>query len=446
LPGRNEPRGASQTPEEIQTQAVTLPAHPRSDIALVLSGGGARGAYEAGVMHYLRTRLPKELAESPLFHIYCGTSVGAINCAFLASTVADPLYQGVRLRALWRDLRDTDIYRTDAHALAGFLIRSGYFTATNFLGLYRLIERELGAVRSFPFRGILDTTPFVHFLRRNIHWREIHRNIARGQLAAVTVTATHMMSGRTVVFVEKQESLEFRIDDSVPIFGPISAKHILGSAAVPVIFPLIRIGHEYFGDGSLRQNTPLQPAVQLGASRILIVSLQRLPPPRDGNPPALPLSPAEPTLGDISGQLLNSLFLDKLDVDLQQLRRNNYLLGDLETVFGAEALERLNAYRRTLNRPGLRIPPLRRIRSFAIRPSSDIGAIAAKHLRRVLRENPVLSPVQRFFQKVMEGSPDESNDFVSYLLFDRGYLEELIDLGYADAERDHEHLLRFLTT
>jgi NTE family protein len=424
---------------------VNAPAASNPQTALVLSGGGARGAYEAGVMHYLRTRLPKELAEAPLFQIYCGTSVGAINSTFLASTAADPVYQGVRLRALWRDLRDHDIYRTDAHALAGFLIRSGYFTAANFLGLYRLIERRLGAVRSFPFKGVLDTTPFVHYLRRNIYWREIHRNIARGDIAAVTITATHMMSGRTVVFVEKRDTLEFRAGDAIPVFGPVSAKHVLGSAAVPVIFPLIRIGNEYFGDGSLRQNTPLHPAVQLGATRVLIVSLQKMPPPRGDAPPALPQSGAEPTLGDISGQLLNSLFLDKLDFDLQQLRRGNYLLGDLEAVFGPDALERMNTYRAALNRPGVRIPPLRRVRSFAIRPSQDIGAMAAKHLRRVLRDQPVLSPVQRFFQKVMEGSPDESNDFISYLLFDKGYLEELIDLGYSDTERDHEHIVRFFS-
>lgn len=411
--------------------------------ALVLSGGGARGAYEAGVMHYLRTQLPKEQAESTLFQIYSGTSVGAINSAFLASTAADPVFQGVRLRALWRDLTDADIYRTDARALAGFLIKTGFFTATNFLGLYRLIERKLGAVRSFPFKGILDTTPFVHFLRRNIYWKEIHRNIERGVIDALTVTATHMLSGRSVVFVEKHETKAFHAGDAIPVYTEISPKHILGSAAVPVIFPLIRIDNHFYGDGSLRQNTPLNPALHLGATRVLIVSLFKTPLPLESVDQTLPAAGLEPTLGDISGQLLNSLFLDKLDFDMQQLQRINYLIKDMEALFGPDALERLNAHRQSLDIAGKTLSDLRRIRAFVIKPSENIGAIAARHLNRVLREQPVLSPVQRFFQKVIEGSPEAENDLVSYLLFNRRYLEELIELGYGDAQRVHDHLVRF---
>jgi NTE family protein len=239
--------------------------------------------------------------------------------------------------------------------------------------------------------------------------------------------------------------VEFHPGDAVPVYTEISPKHILGSAAVPVIFPLIRIDNHYFGDGSLRQNTPLNPALHVGAERVLVISMFKSPPHGESAAEAMAPAGVEPTLGDISGQLLNSLFLDKLDFDMQQLRRINFLLQDMQTLFGADALERLNAHRQSLSIPGKSLSALRKIRSFVIKPSENIGAIAAHHLRRVLREQSVLSPVQRFFQKVVEGSPEGENDLVAYLLFNRRYLEELIDLGYHDARRAHDHLVRFFS-
>lgn len=413
--------------------------------ALVLSGGGALGAYEAGVIHYVRTALPKEIAEETLFQIYSGTSVGAINSAFLASTAHDPVFQGVRIRSLWRDLTDADIYRTDAQALVGFLLKTGFFTATNLMGLDRAIGGKLGGVSAFPFKGVLDTTPFVHFLRRNIFWKEMHRNISRGVIDAVTVCATHMLSGRSVLFIEKREDVPFRVGSALPVFGPISSKHILGSAAIPIIFPLIRINNQYYGDGSLRQNTPLNSAIKLGAQRVLIVSTYQPPDPTLNGAVVISTRGTEPTLGDISGQLLDSMFLDKLDYDLSQLRRINFLLKDIRGLFGKNALEKLNAYRRKLDIPGTEIRELRTIAPFVIRPSGRIGAIAARHLAEILRKEKVLSPVQRFFQRIVEGSPEEENHLVSYLLFSQGYMEELIDMGYHDAEKAHDHLVRFFS-
>ena len=128
--------------------------------ALILSGGGARGAYEAGVIYYIRTQLPKEIAESTLFKIFCGTSVGAINSTHMAATAADPLYQGAYLRKLWMELTAEDIYFADTRALTGFLVKSGFFMATNFFGLNRILGR-VDPHATFPFRSILDTTPFI---------------------------------------------------------------------------------------------------------------------------------------------------------------------------------------------------------------------------------------------------------------------------------------------
>ncbi len=232
--------------------------------AIVLSGGGARGAYEAGVMYYLRTQLPREIAESQLFKIYCGTSVGAINSAFLASMANDPIFQGAELRKLWLRLTDQDIYRADYRALTGFLVKSGFFMATNFFGLENLLERyNSSSVTPFPFKSVLDTTPFVYFLRRNIGWNGIHRNIERGLVEAVTVSATHMMSGETALFLEKHPDAHYRQGGPQPTECALAPKHVLASAAIPLVFPIIRINRQFYGDGSLRQNTPMSPAIHL---------------------------------------------------------------------------------------------------------------------------------------------------------------------------------------
>lgn len=409
----------------------------------MLSGGGARGAYEAGVINYLRRRMPPEIAQKPLFKIYSGTSVGAINCAFMAATASDPIFQGEQIRKLWENLTDQDIYHTDTRALAGFLIRSGYFMATNFFGLSELLKKKGGDVSAFPFNGILNTSPTVFFLRRNVAWPQIHRNIERGIVQAVTVSTTHMMSGRLVLFVEKHPDVTIRPGGEIPILTQIAPKHILASAAIPLIFPIIRINREFYGDGSMRQNTPMSPAIHLGADRILIVAVHKSAAYKYAPPEALSYSETEPAVGDIMGKLMDSLFLDKLEYDLEQMRRINFLIKDFESIYGWNAMEHLNAYREKLHVPGKQIQAIRRIQPFVIAPTEDIGRIATYHFKRLLSRRETLTPVQKFFARAAEGTPDEQNDFVSYLMFEHNYLNELIALGYEDAQREHDHLVNF---
>ena len=194
--------------------------------ALVLSGGGARGAYEAGVVQYIRTKLPPEIAESTLFNIYSGTSVGAINCAYMASTAHDPVLQGKNFRKLWLDLTSEDIYYADVPALLGVLIKTGFFTATNFFGLHRLLEKE-GKTSLFSFKSILDTTPFYRYMRRTLHWGHAHRSIQQGIIDALTVSATPIMSGHHTLFVEKAPGVVYRAGGPQPIYTTNSPKHIL---------------------------------------------------------------------------------------------------------------------------------------------------------------------------------------------------------------------------
>ncbi|MBI3992892.1 MAG: patatin-like phospholipase family protein [Candidatus Lambdaproteobacteria bacterium] len=418
---------------------------PALIFALVLSGGGARGAYEAGVIDYIRRHMPPEIAREPLFKIYSGTSVGAINTAFMAASASDPLYQGTRLRELWGTLRDQDIYHTDTRALTGFLIRSGFFMGTNFFGLSELLRKRGGDASTFPFNGVLNTSPFVFYLRRNVAWPQIHRNIERRVIDAVTVSTTHMMSGRLVLFVEKHPEVALRSGGEIPIFTQLSPKHILASAAIPLIFPIIRINREFYGDGSMRQNTPMSPAIHLGANRILVVAVHKSAAYKYARPATLPFSEAEPTVGDIVGKLMDSLFLDRLEYDLEQMRRINFLLRDLESIYGWNALEHLNEYRTKLAIPGKQVQPIRHIQPFVIAPTEDIGRVATYHFRRMVAQRDKLTPVQKFFARAAEGSPDAQNDLVSYLMFEPGYLHELINLGFEDARREHDRLVNFFS-
>lgn len=413
---------------------------------LVLSGGGARGAYEAGVLYYIRTRMPEEIARSRLFDIYSGTSVGAINTAFLASTAHDPLYQGSTLRKMWQTLTDADIYSADLRALSGFLVKSGFFMASNFFGIQKLVGRSQPNSRTpFPFKSILDTSPFVNFLRRNVAWSQIHRNIERRVLDAVTVSATHMMSGQLVLFVEKHPDAEYRKGGPEPIVGPLSPKHILASAAIPLVFPIIRINRQFYGDGGLRQNTPMSPAIHLGAERLLVISThfpETVIPVGPSNPWS---AEAEPRVGDILSTLLAAIFMDKLDYDLEQMRRINYLIGDMEKLYGPEALEKVNAARRKDYGKQAEVHPMHKIVPFVIHPSQDIGMLATEAFMRLLSRRETLTPMQKFFSKVMEGTPGRPNELVSLLMFDRDYLESLLQLGYEDARAEHENLVRFFT-
>jgi NTE family protein len=401
--------------------------HPRT--ALVLSGGGARGAYEAGVVSYLRGELADALGEQPHLDLVCGTSIGAVNACFVASLAHDPARQGHALVDAWRSLRLEDVFHWSALHLAA-------------LPLY--LFRQLRATRmrqlSWRISDFVFPEALTRLVERRIDWTRLHRNVREGFLEALTVTATDLGTGRAVVFVESRSPLPRWSRDPVveARAREIGPAHALASGAIPLLFRPVAIEGSWFTDGSVRQNVPLAPAIRLGAERILVVALrqharaEREPRADAGEPP---------TTAAQLGRILNALLLDHTDYDLDRLRRINALIARGEQAYGAMFAECMAAM--ASSELGA---PLRHVKDLVIRPSVDIGQLAREHAeRRVgqLRRGTLASRLLRRAASDAEAASDGAADLASYLLFDREYAADLVALGREDARRMHGELLEF---
>ncbi len=396
--------------------------------ALVLTGGGARGAYEAGVLKYLREELPRYLGRRVRFEIICGTSVGAINSAFIAATADRPDEQASMLVAHWRSLAIGAMFDLGIVNLmrAAWLVLGGRPRAR------RSGEQHRG--------GILDTSGLEHFVTSRIPWSGISANLKADHLEALTVSATQVATGRTVVFVDNQGGTipTWSRDPFVEARATaIEAHHVLASAAIPVLFPSVAIRGRFYCDGGLRHNTPLAPALRLGADRVLVISLRHVPTPMEEQQEALDNEESYPSPWFVFGKALNSMLLDHTDYDLDRLHRINALVASGQKAAGHPFVEELNAAILPMHGQGVRV-----IRDLLIRPSKDIGAIAAVHARR-----PHLSAIHSLTGHALRHLAGEAHeaDLLSYLLFDGEYASDLIDLGLHDARAREEEFGRFFT-
>ena len=320
----------NETPDELKT-------------ALVLPGGGARGAFQVGVLKALAELLPR--ASSNPFPIVSGTSAGAVNAVVLATRARKYRSAVAELERVWGHFRCNQVYKTDHLTM---LKSSLHWLAALVLG---------GWLVGMP-RSLLDNSPLRRLLSRNVHFPRIRDAIEAGHLDAVAITAAGYASARSISFFEAHPGhAGWERTRRMGQAAELSLEHLMASIAVPYVFPPARIGNEWFGDGAMRQATPLSPAVRLGADRILVIGI------RDEMGGAEPDNAAEPpSFAQIAGYMLDTLFMDGLYSDLERLMRIN----DLVDATPADP-------------PHIGGSKMRPIDTMLIVPSKDLRVIAEKH-------------------------------------------------------------------
>ena len=386
-------------------QDHTTKTRPR--VGLILTGGGARAAYQVGVLRALSELLPRN-AHTP-FPIICGTSAGSINATILAVDAANFRHAVRRLVTVWKNFHVHHVYRAD---IFGALRNS-----------LRWLLAALSGGRLRTLRGgnypvsLLDNAPLAALLRKHVDLSAIQRNIDAGQLTALSITCSGYTSGQSVSFYQGAPDLEnWQRARRIGVAMPIAMEHLLASSALPFIFPPMRIHREYFGDGSMRQIAPVSPALHLGADRVLVIGVGR-----QLQPDAERIkSDAFPTLAQIAGHALNSIFLDSLEVDLERLQRINRTIELIP-----EDVRRQTNF------------PLHKVDFRVISPSEELEKIATLHANELPR-------TIRLLLSTVGGTRKSGSNLLSYLLFEKSYCRELIKLGYADTMARKEELLAFM--
>ncbi|HVP61204.1 MAG TPA: patatin-like phospholipase family protein [Myxococcaceae bacterium] len=372
------------------------------NLGLVLTGGGARAAYQVGALRALA-----ELFDSgPLpFQVVCGVSAGAINGSSLAAEADD--FQGAvkHLADTWLALTPDHVYRTDALSLVS--IGSGWFRGLT----------AGGAQPPRRYNHLLDTAPLRELLGREIEFERIHENIQRGHLRGLAISATNYETGTSVTFFDGAPDLHpWARSRRMGVKTQITLDQVMASASIPIFFPPVQVGRSWYGDGGVRLNAPMSPALHLGADRVLAIGIRH---PRTAAETAELNDAAqrdELPLSQILGVLMNAVFLDSLEPDIERVERVTEMLD-------------------TIQRPAE--SHLRPVRILLLQPSQDLAALAADQVMRFPR-------TLRFLLKGLGVSQKGGADLLSYLAFEQEYIERLVTLGYEDTRARADEVRDFV--
>jgi NTE family protein len=375
----------------------------RPKVGLILTGGGARAAYQVGVLQAICELMPADV-HTP-FNIISGTSAGGINAATIAVNASDFRTGVQRLGAVWSNFRVHQVYRADPW---GTFANSARWILALLTG---------GAALRRPV-SLLDNSPLATLITTYFDFSEIQRAIERGDLAAFSITCSGYTSGQSVTFFQGHPELQpWERARRIGVAMPITKDHLLASSALPFIFPPVRINREYFGDGSMRQIAPVSPALHLGADRLLVIGVGRQLEQRRAERIKVE---AYPSLAQVAGHALNSIFLDSLEVDLERLQRINRTLE----MIPKDLLSKVNY-------------PLHRVEFRVITPSEELEKIAVAHGHE-------LPLTIRLLLNTVGAMRRSGANLLSYLLFERSYCRALIELGHKDTMERKDDLSAFL--
>ena len=365
---------------------------------LLLSGGGARAAYQVGVLKAISELCPKQ--ESNPFHIISGTSAGSINAVALAAHEGSFKETVARINDVWSNFELHHVFRSDARCLLGRIFK--WFTS-------KILPFGLGG--STP-TSLLDNTPLRELLDKNIDFDGICRQLNSGKLGALSLNISSYSSGESITFFDSAHPVEkWNRAYRAGINQKISLDMLMASSAIPVLFPPVKINNEYYGDGSMRQTSPLSPLVHLQAKKIFIIGVRQRSEARDQTNKKTPY----PSMAKIAGYVMDTLFLNSLDSDIERLCRINAMSEKIAA--------RHNKFIQ--------------IDHLIISPSEDLAEIAAELFH-------TLPASFRWGLKLLGMNKGSNRKFVSYLMFNKPFCKRLIDLGYKDALSRQEEIMAFL--